>query len=115
VFAKLYRVDDVDTGDEDAIFIPPVTPNAVTDVVASVDVPETARFVVVAFVIVAFVAENPKNEAMLAHSDDKTFRLVTDDVEIVVVPRVVVAADSIEVVAFVNVAFTAVTFGALIL
>ena len=98
---------------------------AVALVVANVDVPETAKLVVVAFVIVAFVALNPRNVAMLAHSDDRTFRFEILDVEIVVVPSVVVAetrvpvavmfpATSLVVVALVVVAFIATRFSTVV-
>jgi hypothetical protein len=51
-----------------------------------------AKFVVVAFVIVALSAVNPNTFNTLAQRVASTFRLEIDEVEIVVVPNVVVAA-----------------------
>lgn len=60
--------------------------------------------VVVALVIVARVAERPTTVSKFAHNVANTFKLVIDEVEIVVVPRVVVPADRLPATVFVRVA-----------
>jgi hypothetical protein len=52
---------------------------------------DTAKFVEVAFVIVPFVAVKLSTDKIFAHKVAKTFKLVIDEVEIVVVPKVAVA------------------------
>lgn len=52
-------------------------------------------FVEVEFVIVALVAEKFSTDKIFAQRVARTFKFVIDEVEIVVVPRVVVAADNV--------------------
>ncbi len=91
---------DVVAGVFDASVMPYLDDIYEADVVARVVVPEAYMLVVVEFVVVAlpairfvtvaFVAVRPRNDPILAHSDDNMFRFVIDDVLIVVVPSVVV-------------------------
>jgi hypothetical protein len=59
---------------------------------------EVKRLVEVAFVIVPLVAVMPTTERTLAQRELRTLRLVIVEVEMVVVPRVVVAAESVPLV-----------------
>ena len=57
-----------------------------------------AMFDDVALVIVAFCAVNPSTFRTFAHNVARTFKLVIDEVEIVVVPKVVVPEDNVPVI-----------------
>jgi hypothetical protein len=65
-------------------------------------------FVEVELVMVALVVVRSRTLRTFAQRVARTFRLVIDEVEIVVVPRVVVAADKFPATVFVKVAFVAV-------